>query len=150
MDFKDLGDLHYLFNDLFYLHHLDRLPFFRDDFFYVLDNCHNFLLDDRHFNPFLNFFDDLVNHWHYSFHNLLNFLHPIHINNLFLDDLNFLDCWHFHSHLNNFLDYLWDLLDPFYDLNDRDYFLYDSFNDLRNLLDVVDDFTSSFVLDCVH
>lgn len=107
-------------------------------------------MDDRNLYSFLYFFDDLVDHWHYSFYNFFDFLNSVHIHDLLLDNFHLLDGWNFHSHLNDLFDDLWNLLDAFYDLDDRDYFLYYSFDDLRDLLNVVDHFTSSLVLHCIH
>lgn len=129
--FDDLGDLH-SFN-----HDLGDDLWHTDDLLLVEGHLHSAVNDLLHL-PVDG--DGLVD-------DLLDFLYPIAIDDLLLNDLDLLDSGHFHSHLDHLLNNPWDFHNPLYDLDDGDCLLDDDFNDLREFHHVVDYLAGIAVLD---
>ena len=78
---------------------------------------------------------------------LFNFFNSVFVNDLFLDDLDFLDGRHLNLNLNNLFDvfrYLNHLFDNFFD---GDHFFNDHFNDVRNFDRLINNLASVAIFD---
>jgi len=58
------------------------------------------LLVEWHLNSSVNYLFNLFYQSNWSVDNLFYLFNSVSVNNLLLDNLNFLDCWYFYSHLN--------------------------------------------------
>lgn len=113
-------------------------------------NTYYSLLNNRYLNSFLylfDLFDNILNNFLIDLLNLYNF---ILIYKFLLNNFNLFNCWYFNFYLNNFFNFLLNLFDLLNCLNNRDYFLDYSLDNLRNLLDMIDDLFSRFILDCIY
>lgn len=142
--------LHAFLYNLLYLNYLHNLISLWDDLLDDLFDDQYFFLDDRYFNPPLNYLLNLAAEGHHLLHNFLHLFDPIHIDYLLLDAFDFLDNWDFNSNLHDFLNNFYHFLDLFHSLINWHHFLHDSFNYLRNVFDVVVCFSGWPVFDTVH
>lgn len=74
-------------------------------------------------------------------HNLLNFLNSVLINNFFFNNFDLFDSRYFNFHLDNLFNDSWNFNNFFYCLNKRDWSVNRNFNDFRDFLNMVDNFS---------
>jgi hypothetical protein len=149
LNFQNLNNFNHFLDYLFNLDYLYSFVSLSNDFFTDLFDCHNFLLNHWNFNSVLNNLDYLLdqgdNLLNYTFH----FFYSISIHYFLFNYFNFLNSGNLHSYFNNFLynfNYFFDLFNC---LNDWNNLLNNSFDNLRNMLDIIDHFSCWFVGNCV-
>lgn len=149
LNFHNFCHFNNLLYDLFNFNNLCSFVSFRDDFFHDLFDSHDLLLHDWHFDTAFHSFYNLVDEGHHFFNNSLHLLHSILVDNLLLNHLHLLYCRDLNSSFNNLFHDPRNFLDLFDCLDNWNNFFHDSFNNLRNVLHIVDYLPCRFIIHCI-
>lgn len=117
----------------FYFNNFWNLDYFFDIFFDFDNNwvfnsfnhnlsdnlrySYNFLFYYRNLHSSIDYFLNFANNFYSVGNDFFNFFYSFFIDNFFLNNFDFLDCWNFNSNLNDLLNNLWNLNDSFNSLD---------------------------------